>query len=59
VSAARGEVQLERVTPRIATLPLDLVRHELLVTRTAASESALTEIVDDIFLPLVRKGNGQ
>jgi hypothetical protein len=41
--------------PRIATLPLDLLRHDLFVTRTAASESMLIEIVDGLFLPLVRK----
>ncbi|PWT72380.1 MAG: TetR family transcriptional regulator [Chloroflexi bacterium] len=54
-AAARGEVRLDRVTPRIARLPLDLLRHEMFVTRTAPSESALLEIVDDIFLPLIER----
>jgi AcrR family transcriptional regulator len=54
-AAGRGEVQLDRVTPRIATLPLDLLRHELFVTRTPASEGALVEIVDGIFLPLIHR----
>lgn len=53
-AAERGEIHLDKITRRIATLPVDLVRHELLVTRAPVSESALTEIVDDIFLPLVR-----
>jgi hypothetical protein len=57
-AAGRGEVQLDRITPRIATIPLDLLRHDLFVTRTPAGEDRLREIVDDIFLPLVRKGNG-
>jgi AcrR family transcriptional regulator len=52
-AAGRGEIRLDRVTPRIARLPLDLLRHEMFVTRTAPSESALLEIVDDIFLPLI------
>jgi AcrR family transcriptional regulator len=50
----RGEVRLDRITRRMATLPVDLARHELLITRTPVPENALLEIVDDIFLPLVR-----
>lgn len=53
-AAARGEVRLEKVTPRIASLPTDLVRHELLVTDAPVSETTLVQIVDEIFLPLVR-----
>jgi AcrR family transcriptional regulator len=53
-AAGRGEVRLDRITSRIATLPLDLLRHDLFVTRTAASENSLIEIVDGIFLPLIR-----
>jgi len=45
---------LERITPRNAALPGDLVRHEILVTRAAVPEQVLVEIVDEIFLPLVR-----
>jgi len=46
-------VRLERVTPRVAALPGDLVRHEILVTHAPVSEQVLVEIVDHIFLPLV------
>ena len=53
-AAQRGEVRLDAITPRMVSLPVDLVRHELLVTRALVSERALAEIVDDIFLPLVR-----
>ena len=53
-AAARGEVCLDRVTRRIAALPVDLLRHELFVTRAPVPETVLIEIVDDIFLPLVR-----
>jgi hypothetical protein len=39
----------------MATVPLDLARHELIVTRAPAPESVLLEIVDDVFLPLVQR----
>ena len=37
---------------RIVALPADLLRHELLMTMTAASPQTIREIVDDVFLPL-------
>jgi hypothetical protein len=45
----RGEIDLDRLSPRIAHLPIDLVHHQIFVTRTPVSR----EIVDDAFLPLV------
>ncbi len=53
-AAQRGEVQLDTIPPRIATLPIDLLRYELLVTRGAASQEAALQIVDGIFLPLIQ-----
>ena len=53
-AAQRGEVRLEAITPRVASLPTDLVRHELLLTHAPVPEATNVEIVDDIFLPLVR-----
>lgn len=53
-AAERGEIILDTITPRTATLPVDLYRHELLVTHAPVPDSTLVEIVDDIFLPLVR-----
>ncbi|MCQ9154479.1 TetR/AcrR family transcriptional regulator [Acidomonas methanolica] len=50
----RGEIDAERLTPRIASLPLDLVRHDVLMTFQPLSDEAIREIVEDIFLPLVR-----
>lgn len=47
----RGEVRPDRVTPRVAALPLDLTRNELL--RGPVADAALVEIVDQVFLPLV------
>jgi AcrR family transcriptional regulator len=53
-AAQRGEVRLEKITPRVASLPTDLTRHELLLTRAPVPEAAIVEIVDEVFLPLVR-----
>lgn len=54
-AAERGEVRLEKVTPRVASLPGDLLRHQLLITRAPPSDAFLAEIVDDLFLPLVAR----
>lgn len=50
----RGEVRLDAVLPRIATLPTDLLRNELLFRHPLVNESTMAEIVDVIFLPLIR-----
>jgi len=52
-AADRGEARAD-VQRRIATLPTDLFRNELFRSRIPPSEGALAEIVDDVFLPLVR-----
>jgi hypothetical protein len=49
----RGEVKLEKISPRIISLPADLLRYELLMTHEPLSDKTNSEIVDDIFLPLV------
>jgi AcrR family transcriptional regulator len=51
-AAARGEAR-SPVPARVARLPLDLLRHELILTHRAPTEAAIEEIVDTIFLPLV------
>lgn len=53
-AVARGEIAAERLTPRLTSLPTDLARHELLMTFAPLSEATLTEIIDEVFLPLVR-----
>lgn len=50
----RGEVDVGRLTPRIANLPMDLLRNEIIMTFKAVSKAVIVEIVDEIFLPLVR-----
>jgi AcrR family transcriptional regulator len=49
----RGEIAATHLTPRIISLPFDLVRHEALMTLKAIPPETILEIVDDIFLPLV------
>lgn len=51
-AAARGEARAD-VSPRVARLPLDLLRHELILTHQPPSQRTLEEIVDEVFLPLV------
>ncbi len=52
-SIARGEIDPARLTPRIADLPFDLFRHEVLMTMKPVPQATLEEIIDTIFLPLV------
>ena len=50
----RGDIDRSKLTPRIASLLPDLVRHEFLMTLKPVPNAVITEFVDDIFLPLVR-----
>ncbi|MGD0257630.1 MAG: TetR/AcrR family transcriptional regulator [Thermoplasmata archaeon] len=50
---SRGEVSANRISARIARLPVDLYRHEMFVIQDVVPEPVLEEIVDQIFLPLV------
>jgi AcrR family transcriptional regulator len=54
-AVARGEILRDQVSERIARLPGDLFRYEILMTLQPVSEGAITEIVDSIFLPLVHR----
>lgn len=49
----RGEVRLEKLSMRIISLPVDLVRYELLTRKEPISDEVIEEIVDNIFIPLV------
>lgn len=54
-AAARGEIDTDALTPRVATVALDLLRNEYSLNGvTAAPHSVLVEIVDQVFLPLAR-----
>lgn len=50
----RGEIAAEKLTPRLAALPFDLVRYQLMVLQQPLSAQDIEEIIDRIFLPLVR-----
>ena len=50
----RGEIAAEKLTPRLAALPFDLVRYQLMILHQPLSAQDIEEIVDRIFLPLVR-----
>jgi len=49
----RGEIAAEKLTPRVAALPFDLVRYQLMVLHQPLSVQDIEEIIDQIFLPLV------
>lgn len=50
----RGEIAAEKLTPRVVTLPFDLVRYQLMILHQPLSAQDIEEIIDRIFLPLVR-----
>lgn len=51
-AVARGEVDAKRFTPRLVRLPVDLARHEMMITFQPLTESDIFEIVDEIVLPV-------
>ena len=53
---ARGEIQPGQVSRRVARVPVDLFRYELMMTLQPVADQVIEEIVDDVFLPLVRLG---
>jgi len=56
-AVARGEARPESLTPRVATVAVVLLRNEYLMSgRTPIPDKAIAEIVDLVFLPLVRPG---
>jgi hypothetical protein len=55
-AVARGELaDLPRST-RVVNLPLDLFRHEVFMTLRPVAEATLVELVDGLWLPLLRAG---
>ncbi|MFE0461239.1 TetR/AcrR family transcriptional regulator [Kitasatospora sp. NPDC058965] len=54
-AATRGEVGPAALTPRVATVAVDLLRNEYALNGlTTVPDSTLVEIVDQVYLPLVR-----
>ena len=50
----RKQIDGSKLTPRIISVTTDLLRHELTMTLTPPSIKTIEQIVDQIFLPLVR-----
>ncbi|MFJ3383277.1 MULTISPECIES: TetR/AcrR family transcriptional regulator [unclassified Curtobacterium] len=53
-AVARGEVPARDWPEGLTTLPSDLMRHDLVMTLKRVPDDRVLEIVDDIWLPLVR-----
>jgi AcrR family transcriptional regulator len=54
-AAARGDIGPDALTPRVATVAVDLLRNEYSLNGlTTIPASTIVEIVDQVFLPLVR-----
>lgn len=49
----RGELSPEGLPARITSLPIDLFRHELLMTLQPVPDAVILDIVDTVFMPLV------
>jgi AcrR family transcriptional regulator len=58
-AVARGEVTPGQISERVARLPIDLFRHELMMTLRPVPDQSIVEIVDDVFMPLVRLGGAE
>jgi AcrR family transcriptional regulator len=54
---ARGELDQSKMTRRISSLPLDLIRYEVIMTQRPVSSAVIAEIIDTVFLPLTATGD--
>jgi AcrR family transcriptional regulator len=52
-AADRGQVRRDRITPMVAALPGTLLRHQIMISRDRVPDGFLTQVVEEIFLPLV------
>lgn len=50
----RGEIVTSALPERVITLPFDLLRHEIVVTSKTPTSAAIVQIIDEIYLPLLR-----
>jgi AcrR family transcriptional regulator len=51
----RGEIDLDDISSAVLSMPIDLVRHDLLMNLKPLKRARIESIVDELFLPLVRK----
>ncbi|MGW1340657.1 hypothetical protein ACWCOV_06350 [Kribbella sp. NPDC002412] len=52
--AARGEIPTADLPAAVLSAPVNLLRHEMLLSREPATSSTMVALVDEVFLPLVR-----
>ena len=55
----RGELPPGGLPARVTSLPTDLMRHEFVTTFAAVPDETIIDIVDTVFLPLVRATIGE
>jgi AcrR family transcriptional regulator len=53
---ARGEIRPGQVSDRVARVPVNLFRYELMATLQPVPDEVIEDIVDNVFMPLVRLG---
>lgn len=53
-AVARGELTDEHRPARLVNLPFDLLRHDMLMTLRPVPDEAVTEIVDQVWLPQLK-----
>jgi AcrR family transcriptional regulator len=51
---SRGELPPLELPPRAARVPVDLIRNEAMVFGAPISEETIAELVDEVYLPLLR-----
>jgi AcrR family transcriptional regulator len=50
----RGEINLDLIPPAVLAMPLDLLRHDLLMNLKPLRAARIRSIVDELFFPLVQ-----
>lgn len=55
-AVARGEIRPGQVSARVARVPVELFRYQLMATLQPVPDRELESIVDEVFMPLVRLG---
>jgi AcrR family transcriptional regulator len=58
-AVARGEIGAGPIPARVLALPYDLYRHEAVMTFASMPDEVIVEIVDQVWLPLVREYAGR
>lgn len=54
----RGELADRPYPPRVVNLPFDLYRHEVFMTMKPVPDEVVHEIIDEVWLPLLRARSG-